>query len=56
MRTNLQGQTAAQCLLKHGEDGKRHEETFGSKGMFTILIVLMVSWVYPMSKLINCIT
>lgn len=24
--------------------------------MFTILIVLMVSWVYPMSKLINCVT
>lgn len=24
--------------------------------MFTLSIVLMVSWVYPMSELINCIT
>lgn len=38
------------------EDRKRHEESWGAKGMFTILIVLMVSCMYPMSKLINCVT
>lgn len=38
MQTNLQWQKADQWLL---EDGRRYEETFGSKGMFTILIVFM---------------
>lgn len=27
------------------EDTKRHEETLGAMGMFTILIVVMVLWV-----------